>query len=95
MLKGDLIMQELNFELLQENIRKIITKKSLTQSTLAEIAGMTQSNVSKALNAKETKEFTLEQVYRIAQYFGVSIDDLVGNKAAAAGCQHRRILFRS
>lgn len=82
MLKGNLIMQELNFELLQENIRKIIIKKSLTQSTLAEIAGMTQSNVSKALNAKETKEFTLEQVYRIAQYFGVSIDDLVGNKAA-------------
>lgn len=71
----------MNFELLQENIRGLLAKNSLTQSALAEIAGMSQPNLSKALNPNESKQFTLEQVYRIAQHFGVSIDELTGNKA--------------
>lgn len=75
-------MSELNFELLQENIRGLLSENGLTQSALADIAGMTQSNVSKALNPKESKQFTIDQVYRIAQHFGVSIDALVGNTAA-------------
>lgn len=76
-------MSELNFELLQQNIRELISNKGITQLQLAEIAGMTQANVSKALNKNEKKQFTLDQMYRIAQHFGVSIDELVGNKAAA------------
>ena len=74
-------MSELNFELLQENIRALLKKHDLTQNALAEIAGMTQANVSKALNRNESKQFTIDQVFRIAQHFGVSIDELVGNKA--------------
>lgn len=46
-------MSELNFELLQENIRRLLSENGLTQSALADIAGMTQSNVSKALNPSE------------------------------------------
>lgn len=75
-------MSELNFELLQENIRALLKKHDLTQNALAEIAGMTQANVSKALNPKESKQFTLDQLFRISQHFGVSIDELTGNKAA-------------
>lgn len=75
-------MSELNFELLQANIRNLLKKHDLTQANLAEIAGMTQANVSKALNPKESKQFTLDQMYRISQHFGVSIDELVGNTAA-------------
>ena len=75
-------MSELNFELLQENIRALLKKHDLTQNALAEIAGMTQANVSKALNRNESKQFTIDQVFRIAQHFGVSIDELVGNNAA-------------
>jgi len=75
-------MSELNFELLQENIRALLKKHDLTQSALAEIAGMTQANVSKALNPNESKQFTLDQLFRISQHFGVSIDELVGNRAA-------------
>lgn len=75
-------MSELNFELLQQNIRELISNNDITQQQLAEIAGMTQANVSKALNKSEKKQFTIDQLYRIAQHFGVSIDDLVGNKAA-------------
>lgn len=75
-------MSELNFELLQENIRSLLKKHDLNQSALADIAGMTQPNVSKALNPNEPKQFTLDQLFRISQHFGVSIDELVGNKAA-------------
>lgn len=76
-------MSELNFDLLQENIRELLKKHDLTQRELAEIAGMSQGNLSKALNPDEKKQFTLEQLYRIAQYFGVSIDELVGNTVPA------------
>jgi len=86
-------MSELNFELLQQNIRFLIEKHGLTQSALAEIAGMTQANVSKALNPNESKQFTIDQVFRIAQHFGVSIDELTGNKSAdAASTSPRAIL---
>ncbi len=74
-------MSELNFELLQENIRALLKKHDLTQSELAAIAEMSQGNFSKALNPEEKKQFTLEQLYRISQHFGVSIDALVGNTA--------------
>lgn len=60
-------MSELNFQLLEENIRMLLVKNNITQQKLAEIAGMTQANVSKALNRNEKKRFTLDQVYRIAQ----------------------------
>lgn len=75
-------MSELNFDLLQENIRALLKKHDLTQNELATIVGMSQGNLSKALNPEEKKQFTLEQVYRISQHFAVSIDELVGNKAA-------------
>ena len=42
-------MPEMNFELLQENIRILIKKNGITQNDLASIAGMTQANVSKRL----------------------------------------------
>lgn len=75
-------MSNLNFYMLRLNIRNLLKKHDITQAKLAAIAGMTQSNVSKALSEKDPKEFTLEQVYRISQHFGVSIDELVGNTAA-------------
>ena len=75
-------MSELNFELLQENIRLLMKNKGITQNELAEIAGMTQPNISKALNPEAPKQFTIDQVYRIAPHFRVSIDELTGNAEA-------------
>lgn len=74
-------MSELNFDLLEKNISILIQNQHITQLQLAKITGMTQANVSKALNPHENKHFTLEHIYRISQYFGVSIDKLVGNTA--------------
>lgn len=42
---------------------------------------MSQPNVSKALSLRDKKCFTLDQVVGIADHFGVSIDQLVGNTA--------------
>lgn len=73
-------MYELNKELLKTNIRQLMEEKKVTQAKLAEITEMSQPNVSKALNPKDKKCFTLEQLYTIARYFGVSLDELVGYK---------------
>lgn len=75
-------MSELNFTMLRMNIRNLLKKHGITQVKLASIANMTQSNVSKALSDKDPKEFTLDQLYRISQHFGISLDELVGNTAA-------------
>lgn len=79
---GKRSMAELNFSMLRWNIRSLLKKHGITQAELATISGMNQSNVSKALSDKDPKEFTLDQVYRISQHFGISIDELVGNTAA-------------
>lgn len=86
-------MSELNFELLEKNIRLLLEKKRISQQQLAEIAGMTQANVSKSLNPNEKKRFTLDQVYRIAQHFGVSIDSLVGNTPTVSSTSDIREAF--
>ena len=66
-------------ETLKRNIKDLLENKNITQVQLAEILGMSQSNISKALNENEKKCFTLEQVYNIAAQFNVSIDSLCGN----------------
>ena len=75
-------MSELNRELLKSNIRIILEERGVTQAELAEITGMSQPNVSKALNPKDKKCFTVEQLFAIAQHFGVSLDELTGNRLA-------------
>ena len=75
-------MSELNFNLLKKNIKLLMDKHELTQSQFADIIGMTQPNLSKALSHNSSKEFTLDQLYRISQYFKVSLDELTGNTAA-------------
>ena len=87
-------MSELNFTLLKENIRALIAKHNLTQTQFAEIAGMTQPNLSKALSPNESKEFTLEQLFRIATHFRISIDELTGNKAASDAAISPRVVFK-
>lgn len=71
-------MPELNHNILKRNIKSLMKYHNLTQAQLAEIAGMTQPNVSKALNGNST--FSLDQVFRIAQHFNTSIDLLTENK---------------
>lgn len=68
-----------NTDILISNINILMKNNDITQKQLADILGMSQPNVSKALNPKDKKCFTLDQVVGIANHFGVSIDFLVGN----------------
>ena len=65
-------------EILIRNIRKLMENSKITQSALADILGMSQSDVSKALNPSDKRNFTLDQVAGIAKHFNVSIDFLLG-----------------
>lgn len=73
-------MPFINSDILIRNITFLMKSNNVTQEELANILGMSQPNVSKALSFKDKKCFTLDQVAGIAQYFGVSIDYLVGFK---------------
>lgn len=86
-------MSEIDYKLLETNIRSLMDKKGITQNKLAEAIGMPQSNISKALNCMDDRKFSLEQLYRISQYFGVSIDELLGNKPSEEKTISLRSLF--
>ena len=74
-------MPDFNNDILIKNIKLQMKKHNETQSQLAEVIGMTQSNFSKAINGVESKRFSIEQLYGISQHYGVGIDALLGNKA--------------
>lgn len=74
-------MPDFNNDILIKNIKLQMQKHNETQSQLAEVIGMTQSNFSKAINGVESKRFSIEQLYGISQHYGVGIDALLGNRA--------------
>lgn len=71
-------MQNYDQDILIENINRLLTNKSMTQSKLGEILGMSQPNISKALNKNDKKSFTLDQIIGIAKYFHTTVDALIG-----------------
>lgn len=77
-------MRDLNIETMNQNIENLMHQTNTTQAKLAEAIGMSQSNVSRALSNKEGQRFTIEQVFKIAQHFDVSIDFLLGNEKPTA-----------
>ena len=72
-------MSFLNTDILISNIKLLMEKNDITQAKLAEHLSMSQPNISKALNPNDKKTFTLDQVVGIADYFKVSVDDLIQN----------------
>ena len=73
-------MPKFDYMTMKKNIKILIRNRDMTQQQLAEVLGMSQSNVSKALNEDEKKCFTVEQLYEIAEHFNVSIDELLGHR---------------
>lgn len=86
-------MSDWNHDVLAQNIKKLKEKYKLSQEQLAGIAGMTQPNLSKALNPDDPRCFTLEQVVSFSQHFGVSIDELVGNNSPNDATTSPRAIF--
>lgn len=75
-------MQKFDIDILKRNINDLLRNKGMTQQELADVLEMSQSNVSKALSEKDKKCFTVEQIFGIADYFGVTIDWLMGFETA-------------
>ena len=75
-------MSKFNQDILERNIRELLKNKSMTQQQLADAIGMSQSNISKALSEGDKKCFTVEQIYSIADLFGVSVDWMLGYETA-------------
>ena len=76
-------MQNLNTDILSSRITSLMQEKKINQADLAAEIDMTQPNFSRAINNKNGQCFTLEQVYKLAQYFEVSVDYLLGNTKPA------------
>lgn len=77
-------MSQFDRNILIRNISALLENRKVTQKELGEILGMSQPNISKDLNPNDKKCFTLEQVVNIADYFGVSVDSLVGNDVSVS-----------
>lgn len=77
-------MAEMNYDILKRNIKDLMKEKSMTQGDLSKILNISQSNVSKCLgDGNDSRCFTLEQVYKIAEHFGRTIDGLMGRTIAS------------
>lgn len=74
-------IQELNIDVLNQKIKDIMKSHGLSQEEIAKNIKMTQPNFSKAINNKDGKCFTLNQIFMLSQYLGISIDELTQNKS--------------
>jgi transcriptional regulator with XRE-family HTH domain len=62
-------------------VRHLRTSKDVNQTTLAELLGVTKTQISDIENGKTTT--SIERLFRLADYFDVSLDYLVGRSDAA------------
>lgn len=74
-------MNDCNFDILKENIRKRMSDKHMTQKDVAEALDTTQANIAKHLKkGNDAQTFTLKQVCQLADLFETSVDELLGKK---------------
>lgn len=60
---------------MHEKIKALMEEKGCSQVELSEIAGVTQAFVSQMLNGYKTPSVAV--LKRIADYFGVTVDELL------------------
>lgn len=76
-------MTNVDFGKLKENVDQFMKEKDLTQEELAKAIGMTQPNLNKCLSPSCNKRnFTLAQVCALADYFGTTVDELLGRRSS-------------
>lgn len=65
-------------DIVAENIRRLIKETpGATQTSLAEALGARQPNISRKISVHAKDSFSLDQLQEAADYFGVSVRDLV------------------
>jgi len=65
--------------MLAKNLKKLRKQKKLSQEKLARLVDISYNTVSK-IEAGKAKNPTFETLSKLADVFGVSIDELVGRK---------------
>lgn len=65
--------------MLGKNLKKLRQQKKLSQEKLARLADISYNTISK-IEAGKAMNPTFETLSRLADLFGVSIDELVGRK---------------
>lgn len=76
--KADDNIIEYDISILKKNIKNLMKEKHITQTALANKAGMDQSRISAILNGKTSDCFTVPQLVYIARALNVSTDTLLG-----------------
>lgn len=77
-------MSKFNNDILIKNISMLMMNNSVTQEKMAQTLGMSQPNFNHAIHNTGGKRFTIEQIFDISHYFGVSVDWLMGNQEGIA-----------
>lgn len=80
MTNNDILTSDYDIGIMKKTISRLMKDKDITQSQLADIAGMNQSRVSKILNPETSDCFTIQQLVAIAQALHVSTDFILGIK---------------
>lgn len=80
MTNNDILTSDYDIGIMKKTISRLMKDKDITQSQLADIAGMNQSRVSKILNPETSDCFTIHQLVAIAQALHVSTDFILGIK---------------
>ena len=72
-------MSNMNIAIFKANIQSLMDRDNITQQKLGEAIGMQQPDISKRLKTDDDSRcFTLEQAWAIADFFNVSLDKLLG-----------------
>lgn len=66
---------------MNKKIKELIEKNNVSQAALAEIAGVSQAFISRVLKGYKTPSIAV--LKRIADHFGVSLDELVSENKPA------------
>lgn len=77
-------MSKYNNDILIKNISMLMINNSVTQEKMAQAIGMSQPNFNHAIHNTNGKRFTIEQIFDISHFFGVSVDWLMGNEEGIA-----------
>ena len=69
-------MKNFNIKIMAERLRALRVEKNIGQNTLAERIGVSNASISYWENAKQ--EPTAQALYKLASYFEVSVDYILG-----------------
>ena len=66
-------------KMLAQNLKKLRKQKKLSQEKLARVIDISYNTISK-IEAGKAKNPTISTLSRLADFFGISIDELVGRR---------------